>query len=177
MREIDLVTLGKCTDLEHYIGSGVDSEVKAIFSPEGNITQVAKFYRQNWLDREQLELYFRITNEAKIMADRKKIKLYFDFWTGKLDVRVIPFDQTIIVDGEYVGICEAILCKWGDIYRNDRHFNSQLGLLSNRFNEELGVSGINICPTNTRIDKKSKVLFVTDLCDDIVNLKRISLHG
>jgi len=153
-----------------YLGGGIDSGVCLIPPKPGETKRyVAKFYKDH-LPLSQLNLYTRITNEASHIAVAEQWNLYVDTHYGKLAVRVIPTEEILFHNNLPVGITEQVTAKScnGII---DCEFAQPFRQLSGFINDRLGVSGVNIIPFNARVTGKHGTLFITDLCDEIMDLR------
>jgi hypothetical protein len=166
-KEIQFLAENAIKDSSTYIDCGVDSIVHAVADPERQIKWVAKFYRQNYLTLPQIEHYLKTTNTAANLTNQEDWRGDFGFWMRNYAVRVTPFIELLCIDSAYVGICEAILAKSGNQYKERRGFTSELDRLGEKFNQRLGVNGINFSSVNVKIGKKT--VYITDLCDDIMD--------
>lgn len=163
------------TDIDNFGGSGVDSVVHLIRSPDGQIEAVAKFYGQGtWLSPEELNLYVQTTNTAAKIAESENWKCNFGLRIGTLTVRVVPFLEVQVIEGVSVGICPAVIKKSGTVFEKNSRFVTELNKLADKFNTRLGTTGIKFSPLNVQVDQKTRTLLITDLCDDILQLTRKS---
>ncbi|MFH1295328.1 MAG: hypothetical protein ABIH84_02000 [bacterium] len=153
-----------------YLGGGVDSGV-CIIPPEQGDTKryVAHFYK-NHLPVSQLNFYVRLTNEASRIADLEQWRWDFGHRIGQLAVRVVPFEEILFHEELPIGISEQIMAlRCSGTY--ETHFVDPFLKLNKFMNDRLGVSGIWIIPFNAQYSGKNGTLFITDLCDAIMNLK------
>lgn len=153
-----------------FVGGGIDSGV-CIIPPEQGDTKryVAHFYK-NHIPLSQLNLYVRITNEASRIADQEQWRWDFGPRLGQIAVRVVPFEEILFHDELPVGISEqitAIRCS-GPF---ETHFVEPFLKLNTFMNDRLSVRGIWIILDNAQYTGKNGTLFITDLCDAIMNLK------
>lgn len=153
-----------------YLGGGVDSGV-CLIPPKSEDTKryVAKFYKAH-VPLFQVLLYERITNETSLVAVAEDWQLYIDRRNGKVRVRVVPFEEILFHQDLPVGIAEQIVAKSCESMI-DCDFTLPFRQLSGFINDRLRVNGINIIPFNAKMKAKYGTLFITDLCDDLMDLK------
>lgn len=150
---------------EHYIDMGYDSIVINFMG------MVYKFYGKGYgpqkFDRQQLNLYKHITNEAKTVVDSKRYQST-DLVTKKnYRLKINPFLETFTSDfrGVFVGMMPLVVGpRLGEVFA-DPICDALLKKFSNKLCNDLGVVGIDLTGFNTKLVNGSFV--VTDLCTRI----------
>lgn len=89
---------------------------------------------------------------------------------GTLAIRVVPFEEILFHDSLPVGISEQIIATHcGSV--NSKYFSDQMEPLGRFIDKQLSVQGIGLDTSNAQYTKKNGILFITDLCDEIMDLR------
>lgn len=154
----------------YYLSGGIDSGVCLIPPmPEDKTGLVAHFYKSH-LPISQLQFYVDITNRASQVVKQEQWRWRISRRLGEMEIRVVPFQELLFLGNTPIGISEQIAEKrCSGPY--ETHFVEPFLAISNALNERLGVRGIQIITFNAQYTGKDGALFVTDLCDSIMNLQ------
>ena len=158
-----------------YLASGYDS---AVYKDGG---YVIKVYKGNPsaaslpVPGATLVLYRQVTNAAFEIAETEGLQMELIYSKETLPFKINPI--ITMEKCEECGFVESVaphvpgknLATGPDIF-DPVELKLSLRYLNNALEDKLGVSGINIIPIN--IKEVDGGLVVTDLCSDIVNLRR-----
>ena len=156
-------------DATYFMGGGIDSNVYVIPPLPGGKDWVAKFYKSEVSER-QFRYYFDITNQAARIAITERWTWQFNRPYGLLAVQIVPFAEVIIDNNQIIAVSKRIKAKRCDCVNDGNDFDEPFKLLGRFIESRLGVRGIELCSLNSRIDSKTKTMFITDLCSELRGL-------
>ncbi len=181
-RETDLTDalIFCCGDAaEDYFAAGSDSVVYQYHN------KVIKVYNQFPIkrlpssdQRNLIEFYEEITNEASALTDKENWRLDLPLHQLTLPVRVVPVEKVLkcsccgslatvsrFVDGIDINSRKI------KTFFNPNELRALLPVLSAELNKKLSVSGISIIQTNLKYNAGQ--ILITDLCSQVSLLKKI----
>jgi hypothetical protein len=123
------------------------------------------FKEYHHIEQKQVEYYAKVTREAAKIAKDEKWMVNLGFFIGKYQIVMVPIREVRNINESIVGIAERVRGH------NEENFNNKTELwlpgIWERFNKSLGVKGIKFTGINYRKDRKKRIIYITDLCDDI----------